>query len=113
MNELFDLNLKINRLRQEQAKFVETESTPKEAKMHVAGVRLPKISIPSFNRNLLIWSSFWEQFNIVIHSKEQLTDAEKLAYLKDSLKDGPARHVIEGLAQTSENYGEAIACLQK
>lgn len=46
--ELFDLNLKINRLRQEQAKFMETESTPKDAKMHVTRVRLPKISVSSF-----------------------------------------------------------------
>ena len=32
---------------------------------------------------------------------EQLSDAEKLAYLKDALKDGPAGHVIQGLAQTA------------
>ena len=29
------------------------------------------------------------------------------------MKDGPARHVIEGVAQSFENYWEAIACLQK
>ena len=56
------------------------------------GVKLPNISVPSFDGSLRIlnWSSFWEQFEIVIHLKEQLMDAEKLAYLKDSLKDGPA-----------------------
>ena len=113
--ELFALNLKINRLRQEQVKFLETESVPKETKVYTTGVKLPKISVPSFKGDLLNWSSFWEQFNITIHSKEPLTDAEKLAYmyLKDSLKDGPARHAIEGLAQTSKNYVEAITCLRK
>lgn len=111
--ELFALNLKINRLRQEQLKFLESESVPKETKVYTTGVKLPKISVPSFKGDLLDWSSFWEQFNIAIHSKEQLTDAEKLAYLKDSLKDGPARHAIEGLAQTAENYEEAITCLRK
>ena len=73
---------------------------------------MPKISFPSFDGNFLNWNTFWEQFEIAIHSKEQLTDAEKLSYLKDSLKSGPARHVIEGLTQTSGNYAEAIACLQ-
>ena len=110
---LFDLNLKINRLRQEQAKFEEAESTPKAAKLYPTGVKLPKISVSSFDGSLLNWSSFWEQFETAIHLKEQLTDAEKLVYLKDSLKDGPARHVIEGLAQTSGNYAEEITCLQK
>ena len=109
---LFDINLKISHLHQQQAKFEETESFPRDTNMYSTGVKLPKISVPSFNRNLLNWSSFWEQFNIAIRSKEQLTDAEKLAYLKNSLKDGQARHVIEGLALTSENYLEAIACLQ-
>ena len=67
-------------------------------------VKLPKFSVPSFDGSLLNWSSFWEQFETAIHLKEQLTEAKKLVYLKDSLKDGPAGHVIEGLAQTSGNY---------
>ena len=50
---------------------------------------------------------------MAIHSKSQTNVAEKLAYLKDVLKDGPARHVIEGLAQDAEYYKEAIECLQR
>ena len=111
--ELFTLNLKISHVRQEQAKFLETESVSKETKVFTTGVKLPKISVPSFKGDLLNFSSFWEQFDITIHSKQQLTEAEKLAYLKDSLTDGPARHAIEHLVQTSENYVEAITCLRK
>ena len=109
---LFAISLSINRLRQEQAKYLEEENPSRSIKTHDTGVKLPKISVPSFDGNLLNWNTFWEQFEIGIHSKEQLTDVEKLAYLKDSLKSGPARHVIEGLTQTSGNYSEAIACLQ-
>ena len=50
---------------------------------------------------------------MAIHSKAQLKDAEKLAYLRDALKDGPARHVIEGLSQDADYYKEAIDCLQR
>ena len=108
---LFDLNVKINRLRQEQAKFQEARSMSEKTKVPAAGVKLPKISVPSFDGNLLNWNTFWEQFVVAIHSKEQLTDSEKLVYLRESLKDGPAMRVIEGLAQTSDNYAEAITCL--
>ena len=38
--------------------------------------------------------------------------AEKLAYLRDALKNGPAQRIIQGLAQASDNYDETIACLK-
>ena len=108
----FATNFKINRLRQEQAKFQGDETPLRSMKIQDTGAMLPKISVFSFDGNLLNWNTFWEQFEIAIHSKVQLTNAEKLAYLKHSLKDGPAGQVIEGLTQTSGNYFETIACLQ-
>ena len=56
-----------------------------------------KINVLTFDGDVLNWNSFWQQFNLVIHSKAQLNNAEKLVYLRDALKDGPARHIIEGL----------------
>ena len=44
------------------------------------------------------WRSFWEQYEVSIHSREQLTDSEELAYLRQLLKDAPAKRVIEGLS---------------
>ena len=38
---------------------------------------------------------------------------KNLAYVRDALKNGPARHVIEGLAQEAESYKEAIGFLQR
>ena len=48
---------------------------------------------------------------MAVHSKAQLKDTEKLVYLRDVLREGPVRHVIEGLAQDTEYYKEAIGCL--
>ena len=50
---------------------------------------------------------------MAIHSKAQLNDAENLAYLRDALRDGPTRHVVEGLSQDTDYYKEAIGCLQR
>ena len=49
---------------------------------------------------------------MAIHSKAQVEDIAKLAYLKDALKDGPARHAIESLTIDAKCYKEAIDCLQ-
>ena len=34
-------------------------------------------------------------------------------YLQNALKDGQARFIIQGLAETSESYEEAIKCLKE
>ena len=53
----------------------------------------------------------WELFDDSVQSKPQLSDPVKLAYLQQALKDGPARHVIEGLSETASNYREPITML--
>ena len=75
------------------------------------GVKLPKIDVPRFDRNILKWQSFWEQYEVSIHTRRHLSNAEKLAYLRSSLKDGSAMAVIEGLTQSGDCYDEAIECL--
>ena len=76
-------------------------------------VKLPKVSVPTFDGKVLSWKSFWEQFDATIHSKAGLNDTAKLIYLQDALKDGPSRFVIQGMTQTSESYKEAIRCLKE
>ena len=56
--------------------------------------------------------TLWEQYEVTIHSRTQLTDAEKIAYMRHSLKDGPARPFIEGLTGFGDEYEDAIKCLQ-
>ena len=75
-----------------------------------SGVQLPKIRVPMFNGKVLSQKCFWEQFDATIHSKAGLNDTQKLMYLQDAVKDGPARFVIKGLTRTSESYEEVIKC---
>ena len=56
---------------------------------------------------------FWDQFNDSVHSKPQFSDPVKLAYLQQALKDGAARHAIEGLSGTASTYCEAVTMLQE
>ena len=65
----------------------------------------------------LQWQSFWEQFklhvHVYVHNRTKIFDAAKLEYLKDALIAGPTYmyDVIHRLAQTAENYSEAVSCL--
>ena len=43
----------------------------------------------------------------------ELFDVVELAYLRDALKNGLALNIIEGLAQTADNYSQAISCLRQ
>ena len=90
-DELGNMNLKLIKLEHNREhQIVEDVSAS-------PGVRLPKISIPTFNGKVLGWKSYWEQFDAKIHSNPGLSDTEKLTYmyLQDALKDGSAKFVIE------------------
>ena len=67
-----------------------------QARSQASGVKLPKIDVLNFDRTMLNYTSFREQFEESIHSKDQLSVAEKLAlaHLRHAVKDSPAKHVI-------------------
>ena len=44
-------------------------------------VKLPKVSVPTFDGKVLSWKNFWEQFDATIHSKTGLNDTTKLMYM--------------------------------
>ena len=41
-----------------------------------------------------------------VHERPHLSDAEKLVYLRQALKDGTAKNTIEGLSRSGEHYTE-------
>ena len=75
-------------------------------------VKLPKIDVPTFDGELLHWQAFWDQFSISIDKRSDISNTEKLVYLRHSLKDGSAKNVIEGLSHSGVQYKEAIDTLK-
>lgn len=74
-------------------------------------IKLPKITLPAFNGDILQWYTFWDRFESTIH-KSTLADAEKLAYLMGCL-EGPAREKINGISTTNTNYDITINILKE
>ncbi|XP_069358343.1 uncharacterized protein [Maniola hyperantus] len=70
-------------------------------------VRLPKISLPSFNgENMDQWLEFRDTYLSLIHSNNKLGNINKFHYLRAALK-GSALIVIKNLEFTSKNYDVA------
>ncbi|XP_064482941.1 uncharacterized protein LOC135395778 [Ornithodoros turicata] len=74
------------------------------------GVKLPKLQLVQFKGELSQWQQFWEQFEATVHNNDQLSDVEKLQYLR-SLLVGPAATAISGLQCTAACYKDALDIL--
>ena len=75
-------------------------------------VKLPKIVLPSFDGNAMLWQTFWDHFDSSVNSRDELSVIDKFSYLHGLLKNS-AKECIEGLALTTANYEEAIKILKE
>ena len=108
---LFDCSFELRRLLQPN-KTSDGSSTISSESNVSKGVKLPMIEVPTFDGNILSWRTFWEQFSVAVHNHENISDSEKMVYLRHALKDSKALKAIEGLSRSGEHYVEAIELLQ-
>ena len=66
---------------------------PKDAKTPETQIKLPTMSIPTYDGSLFTWSTFWSQFEVTVHKNSNLSDIQKFTYLKSFLK-GEAESAI-------------------
>ena len=74
--------------------------------------KLPKISLPKFDGNIIKWQSFWDSFESAVHNNETLSNVQKFNYLKSQLQH-EAVDCIEGLQITNANYMQAVHLLSE
>ncbi|XP_046435238.1 uncharacterized protein LOC124187037 [Neodiprion fabricii] len=65
--------------------------------------RLPRIELRTFSGNYSDWKSFHDLFTSIVRKNSQLSEVEKLHYLKTSLTDKPSQ-LIKNIALTAENF---------
>ena len=109
---VFDRSLDIRKLLMSRTPTVPGPASTHASSSAAKGIKLPKIEVPTFDGNLLHWSTFWEQFEVSVHDKDSLSDAEKLVYLQHALKGGAAKQAIEGLSRSGDQYAEAVESLK-
>jgi len=69
----------------------------------VSEVRLPRLELPHFDGDLLQWVSFRDMFRSAVHNNSNISDAQKLTYLKGQLR-GEASRLIQSMLITDANY---------
>ncbi|XP_070071130.1 uncharacterized protein [Drosophila takahashii] len=72
--------------------------------------RLPNMEIARFHGSYSEWPEFLATFNTVIGNDDELSDIEKLQYLRSSL-GGVALETIRSLEPSNANYKEAMNLL--
>ena len=78
----------------------------------VSLTRLPKLDLPQFSGNSLLWQPFWDCFEAAVHNNTSLTGVQKLSYLSAQLK-GEASKAIAGFQLNNTNYTHSVALLQE
>ena len=114
MEDVYDMMAKLERL------FDKTSPPPRatasatrdDASARETKVKLPKLTIQPFKGELTAWTTFWDAYEVAIHSNRSLSDIERFNYLR-SLLQGPALDAITGLTLTAANYREAVEVLSK
>ncbi|XP_045541490.1 uncharacterized protein LOC123722990 [Papilio machaon] len=74
--------------------------------------RLPLLDLPQFNGDLEQWVAFNKLFESIVHSRRDLTPAQKLAYLLASLT-GEAKGLVQHLGLVDGNYDIARDLLNR
>uniref|UniRef100_A0A8D8QE31 Peptidase aspartic putative domain-containing protein n=1 Tax=Cacopsylla melanoneura TaxID=428564 RepID=A0A8D8QE31_9HEMI len=72
--------------------------------------RLPKLEVPVFSGDLKEWSNFHSLYRSTIHRRTDITEVEKLQYLRSFLRGTPL-HLIENFQLLDVNYHAAYKTL--
>lgn len=75
-------------------------------------VRLPTMSLPVFDGNPEQWLQFRDSFTGLIETNTELSDIQRMYYLRSALK-GQAAEVIHSLETSAANYAIAWTLLKK
>ena len=75
------------------------------------GLKLPKISLPTFSGNYTDWMSFIDLFQGSVDSNSKLSNSQKLHYLKASLR-GDAAKLLSSVTISDSNYEVAKEILK-
>ena len=75
-------------------------------------IKLPRIDIKKFSGDVTEWQTFFDSFEVAVHSNSKISSIEKMNYLLSYLT-GEALKTVQGLKLSEPNYSAAIEMLQE
>ncbi|XP_046492942.1 uncharacterized protein [Neodiprion pinetum] len=85
---------------------VQAAAAPQDAPAGGSSKRLPRIELPTFAGSYSEWKPFHDLFSSMVRENSQLSEVEKLHYLKTSVTDEPLQ-LIKNISLTAENFPRA------
>ena len=73
--------------------------------------KLPSLDLPTFNGNIMEWSTFWASFSSTIGTR-RLSNTNKLTYLRKAIKDPESQTLMYSPSETPDFYLEVVKNLQ-
>ena len=74
---------------------------------------LPTIDVPKFSGNILGWSSFWSSFKSTIQDRKELSNTQRLHYLRQAISDPELQLLLHSPAETPDYYLEVVEELKE
>ena len=75
--------------------------------------KLPTLELPTFNGEVMKWATFWAAFKNQVGNREEISDADKLIYLRRSIKHQPTQDLLETPREEEDTYAEVVAELKR
>lgn len=96
----------------EISKLKHEESCSSASNLASTNLKLPPLSLKTFNGSPNLWVSFFSLFEASVNNNSSLTETEKFQYLVSCLQNEPL-NLIKNLPITSENYEVAWNILKQ
>ena len=74
---------------------------------------LPTIDVPKFTGDILDWSSFWSAFKSTIEDRKELSDTQRLHYLRQAINDPELQLLLHSPAESPDFYAEVVSELKE
>ena len=71
-------------------------------------IELPKIKVPTFTGDIMGWSTFWSTFQSTVDDRTELSDSQKLNYLRQAIKDPSLQLLLNSPMETPDTYKNIV-----
>ena len=74
---------------------------------------LPTIEVPKFHGSILEWNTFWAAFRSFIDSRRELSNTQKLQYLRQAVKDPDVQALLHSPTESEDMYVQVVLELKE
>ena len=90
------------------ASFTSSGGTPR-----LRAPKLPTLELPTFNGEVMKWASFWTAFSNQVGNRDEISDSDKLIYLRRAIVHQPTQDLLDAPREEEDSYTEVVQELKR